>query len=325
MRFAVGVVVSSVVQALADLPPAGSLRAKTTTATDKGLEPGSGVKSREYLIAYPEGASANDRFPLLVYAHGFTAGGPIEQFYTRHLKHIAEYGYVVVAPKSCIFGCFPWFADDAEDARGANSTPELGEDAGALCLPQWPTFAYENARAVTYAQNQSAMGAAWAAAIDWDSGAAIAGHSMGGEAVVGMASAEMAEKFNIKAMVCEHCFPCINSGDHVTVPSLWMSGTTDIIVPPAITRAQYKLDTVAPKSWRNEKGRGHLEMMSPRLDILHSYNRGVAAHTAAFLNVWLKGDKGEFYDQIYGNSSTSFCGYADTKECEHVLSAPTLV
>jgi len=301
------------------------LHIATSTVTDKGLEPGSGVKSREYIIAYPDSAPAGDRFPLVVFAHGFLAGGLIEEFYTKHLKNVAEYGYVVVAPKSCIAGCFPWFVDDAEDARGAESTLQFGDDGSALCLPQWPTFVHENARAISFARNQSGTDTAWASAIDWQAGVATVGHSMGGEAVVGMASAAFAKEYNIKAMVCEHCFPCINTGDLVTVPSLWMSGTTDVIVPPAITRAQYARDTMLPKSWRNEKGRGHLEMMSGDFDPLRFYNRGVAAHTAAFLNVWIKSDKGEFYEQVYGNSSTSFCGYAETKECEHVLSAPTLV
>lgn len=325
MRFSTAVAATAFVRASAELPPAGNLHVKTMTAEDQGLEPGSGVKSREYLIAYPEGASAGDQFPLVVYAHGFLAGGAITQFYTKHLKELAEYGYVVVAPKSCIFGCFPWFAEDAEDPRGADSSPQVGEGGILPCLPQWPTFVWENARAVTYARNQSDTGAAWAAAIDWDAGAAIVGHSMGGEAIVGMAEAELAKQYNIKAMVCEHCFPCKNTGDLVTVPSLWMTGTTDIIVPPSVTKGQYVLDTFAPKSWRNEKGRGHLEMMDSTLNPLNTYNPGVASHTAAFLNVWLKGDQGEFYDQIYGNSSTSFCGYAETKECEHILTSPVIV
>jgi len=326
MRFGATVVAIAAVQALAELPPAGDLHATTTTAKDNGLEPGSGVKSRDYLIAYPEGASEGDRFPLVVFAHGFVAGGVLTQWYSKHLTDIAAYGYVVVAPTSCALGCYPWLSQDAEHPHAEESSRQVGLDGNSLlpCAPQWPPFVHENARAVTYARNQSEIGAAWAAAIDWDAGVAITGHSMGGEAIVGMASAEFAKQYNIKAMVCEHCFPCKNSGDLVTVPSLWMSGTTDVIVLSSITKGQYVRDTVAPKSWRNEKGRGHLEMCSPG-DPITGYNRGVAAHTAAFLNVWIKGDRGEFYDQIYGNSSTSFCGYAETKECEHVMSTMALV
>jgi hypothetical protein len=111
---------------------------------------------------------------------------------------------------------------------------------------------------------------------------------------------------------------CIKTGDLVSTPAMYMTGTLDYEVTPKKVKKAFDSDTVVPKSYRNQKGKGHLEMLNLEVQ----YNPAVASHAAAFFNVWLKGDKGVYYDQVYGTGEDSFCGYDGMKECEHVMSPP---
>lgn len=295
-------------QVFAELPPAGQYATKKITVQDDGLEVGSGVTTRNYQITYPVAASSDTKFPLIVYAHGFFAGATIEQLtYEHHFKDLASYGFVVVAPNSCFLGCKAGFDQDVfEQSNGGIPCPKF---------PQWPSFVYENARAISYAKNLSDQ-ATWSSLIDWSAGVGVGGHSMGGEAVMQLGSAKFASKYNIKATVCEHCLACIETGDILSTPSMFMTGTLDLIVTPGWVKDAFVSDTVAPRSFRNEKGRGHTEM----LDLAVQYNPAVARHAAAFFKVWLTGDRGHYYDIMYGNGTNSFCGYASMQECEHVMS-----
>lgn len=266
------------------------------SVTDDGLEERSGIETRDYEIAFPKNASASDKFPLIIYAHGAAGGGVDMLAYGKHLGDIASYGFVVVAPKSCFMGCSP----PAEESLNSS----LG------CYKKWPSFVYENTRAIEFSKNSTDE---WASMIDWQAGVGTAGHSMGGEVVSQMASQDFASTYNVKAAVCQHCLMCIKTGDLVSTPAMYFTGTTDYEVTPKKVKKAFTADKVSPKSYRNQKGKGHLEMLNLEIN----YNPAIASHTAAFFNVWLKGDKGNFYEQVYGKGKDSFCGYADMKECEH--------
>lgn len=177
-----GVLVGLLLQCvIADLPLAGKYAVAQATVADHGLEPLSGVTSRDHQVAYPSNSAPGDKFPLTVYAHG-AAGGGIDMFaYQHRFSDIASYGNVVIAPRSCFMGC--------PAPKNATETVPNG------CLPwvdgkQWPRFVYENTRAIDYAKNQSSAGQQWATHIDWSMGIGAAGHSMGGEAIVQLASSK---------------------------------------------------------------------------------------------------------------------------------------
>lgn len=300
-----------------DLPPAGAYKTAATQVTDEGLQVESGISSRNYHIVYPSSAKKGEKFPVVAFAHGFLAGGLALDLYNTHLAGIASYGFVVIAPKSCILGCSP-----PKDAVELSSSMDVNVQAD--CIPftdgtRWTSFVHENTRALDYAKNHSS--APWASIIDWDAGAGIVGHSMGGETVSQMAAGDVAKRYNIKAAVCEHCQQCLKRGGLIETPAMFITGTGDAIVFPKQVKNAYNEDKTAPKSFRNDKGRGHLEV----LDFKVQYNPAVASHAAAFLNVWLKGDKGDFYDQVYGNGTASFCGYEDMYECMHTTSQSVVV
>jgi dienelactone hydrolase len=279
-------------------PAPGQYEHAFATVTDDGLQEESGITTRDYEIAYPKNAAAGEKFPLIVYAHG-AAGGRIDFIaYEKHIADLASYGYIVIAPKSCFMGCSP------------PKTEEPSLQGNGICYKPWPSFVYENTRAIEYSKTSAAD---WASMIDWQSGVGTAGHSMGGEAVSQMASTEFAQKYNVSAAVCEHCLMCIKTGDLVSTPALYMTGTEDVIVTPKRVKYSYSADQTAPKTYRNQKGVGHLEMLNLEVQ----YNPAIASHAAAFFNVWIKGDTDVYHKQIYGTGEDSFCGYAKMKECEH--------
>merc|ERR1712203_649172 len=70
-----------------------------------------------------------------------------------------------------------------------------------------------------------------------------------------------------------HCQMCIKTGDMITTPAMFMTGTGDFEVLPAQVKSSYKNDSATPKSYRNDKGRGHTEM----LNLLVQYNPAVAS------------------------------------------------
>lgn len=303
-KFAVSAALAA---AVADLPPAGQYAVTKQTLVDDGLNPLSGVKTRDYQIVYPANAAEGEKFPLLLFAHGAAGGGIDMLAYQHHFSDLASYGYVVIAPRSCFMGC-----------PGPTDVLEQPEVTG--CLPWvdgkgWVYFVHENTRALDYAKNQSDAGAGWASMIDWSKGVGALGHSMGGESLTQLAGVELSKKYNIQAAVCEHCLACKETGDLIQTPALFFTGTGDYEVTPAQVKDAYHKDTVTPKSYRNEKGRGHEEV----LDLLVQYNPGVARHAASFFEVWLKGDRKEHYDIVYGDGPTSFCDYADMKDCEHEM------
>jgi len=290
---------SLAVAATATTPAPGTYEHKKITATDDFLVEESGVSSRDYQIAYPSNGAEGEKFPLIVFAHGAAGGGVDTLAYEKHLGDLASYGFVVIFPKSCFMGCSP-----PKEEEPAPNSPDF-------CYGKWPSFVYENTRALDWARNQTDE---FASVIDWDAGAGVAGHSMGGEVVSQLASEEFAQKYNIKAAVCEHCLMCIKTGDLVSTPAMFMTGTLDYEVTPKKVKSAFQSDTVVPKSYRNQKGKGHLEMLNLEVQ----YNPAVASHAAAFFNVWLKGDQDIYYNQVYGDGEDSFCGYGSMKECEHV-------
>jgi len=294
--------------AVGEAPQAGDYSVSNVAVTDEGLETKTGIETRDYVITYPSGANG-EKFPLVIFAHG-AAGGRIDMLaYQKHFNDLAAYGFIVIAPKSCFMGCSP---------PDSNST-NLGVTGSCLPWtdgPQWTSFVHENTRAVKYAKASSAD---WATLIDWDAGLGVAGHSMGGEVVSQMGSADFKGEYNVKAVVCEHCQMCKVDGTVIQTPAMFMTGTGDYEVQPRQVKGAYNEDPTAPKVFRNDKGRGHTEM----LNLLVQYNSAVAGHAAAFFKTHINGDQDKYYSQIYGNGTDSFCNYEEMYEC--FITPPSVV
>lgn len=266
-------------------PPVGFFSVGNATYLDEGFQSGSNETTRHMVVHYPSNGTSTDRFPLIVYAHGASAGGLIMAGYNVHFSSLASYGFVIIAPDSCMLGC-----------------------AGGPLHGGWKTFRFEQIRALEFAKAQTST--TWGKIIDWSHGVAIAGHSMGGTSLVLNSAKDVATTYDIKATAVQHGFAIGTDYTEISVPTMVFTGTNDSIVFPAITKQIYTGDPTIPKAYRNQEGVGHLEMMIP------NPNPYIAFHTAAWFKVHLLQDKDVFYKAVYGSGPDSFCNNTVMKECE---------
>lgn len=160
-------------------------------------------------IYYPSNAAENETFPFLSFAHGTGVGGwlpPLDVSYRSLLELVASQGFIIMAPTTCpSLECFEYYKDqlatiDAAYTHGSELHPALAK-------------------------------------ANFAKGVGVFGHSMGGMATVGSASAPAA--YNIKAAVALHtCWEIGLSGKNVNAPIMFTAGSADVrraITPSFIT------------------------------------------------------------------------------------------
>jgi dienelactone hydrolase len=260
------------------------------------------------------------RFPLISYAHGL-AGGDIDLLgYAQHFYELASYGFVVAAPDSCDFGCTdPSNGAPYTDCAGTPPLPPVGEN--------WPPWYGEQLKAIEWARNQTAnaTGDAVFATIDWDAGVGIAGHSMGGQATAMSASPACAARWGVRAAVLHH--PADGElpagGGHIgvnmSVPVASFTSSGDSIWPETVAymAAANASEYDVPRAYRDLTGSSHLEpVLVPPVE-----NPFLATFTAAWFKVFLNGDRGAWYDLVFGGGADSLCRHAPMTGC-YVLNTP---
>ena len=167
----------------------------------------------------------------------------------------------------------------------------------------------------------------------------IAGHSMGGQSTAIAANSNCTKQYNVGAAVLHH--PATgdtltvpfnrfasdvnsmnvdvfstqggNVGSKIGVPLAGFTSSGDTTEDPQKTKDIYEATpTRIPKMYRNLEGWNHLEpTFVPPIE-----NPLLATYSAAWFKIYLLGQtSGEYYDLIYGNSSTSICNSANMTEC----------
>lgn len=272
-------------------PPAGTFTATHHFEVDDTYVPGSNVTSRQILVVAPSTDDSSLVFPLLSFAHGTAA--PLPQYF-EHLMQLAAHGFVVVAPDSCLVGCM---------------------NSGGVGGGAWENFRFEQLRAIDFAKE--GKNSSWASKIDWSAGVGIFAHSMGGTGNVLNSFAEPSKAYDIRAAVSHHGFTVGQDVSAVTLPTMFVTGTEDVVVPAPLVKGGYKKDPVLPKAYRNQKGIGHFESMEYKKGTVNPY---LAYHTAAWFKIHLGKGKADvnsqYSDAIYKSGPDSFCGNAEMKECE---------
>ena len=245
------------------------------------------------------------KFPLISYVHGF-AGGDIDLVgYWNHFMQLASYGFVVAAPDSCDVGC-------TDASQGAPYTQCAGLPPLQPAL--WPAWYGEQLKAIDWARNMTASGAdPIFQTIDWAAGVGVAGHSMGGQATTMSASSACAKKWDIRAAALHHpeigSLPWGNTGVNMSVPVAAFTSSGDNLCPAATaaaTMAAFNSSSQAAglsSAFRNVQGWSHLE---PVLGEVFE-NPLLATYTAAWFKVVLNGDRGAYYDLIYGSGPDGLC------------------
>jgi len=259
-------------------------------------------------VYYPSNAAPGEKFPLISYSHGMLSGafGPIAYqtvLYGKLFPQLASHGFILAAPENCnADGCGDKVNSPYTDCAGL---PPVAPDG-------WASYYGEQLKTIEWARNQSKLDDDIFSMLDVEAGAAIAGHSMGGQATTLSAHTACTEKYNIKVAALHHSAngdtPLGNLGVNVSVPIAGFGSTGDAGCTQE-TRDIWANSPVHPKIFRNEKGFSHLEPMSL------NYNPPIATMTAAWFKVHLNGDDGEYHDLIYGNSQEAFCNYAEMEEC----------
>jgi len=288
-------------------PMAGTYSTSKKTVTVAALD----SSSQKLHMAWPSNATAGEKFPLVSYLHGLAGGGIDMIAYERLFSDIASYGFIVVAPSGCSYGC--------KDKVGAPYTDCAG--LPAVAPNGWSSFYGEQLKAIEYAKNQSSAGDDVFSLVDWDAGVGISGHSMGGQASTITSGAKCAKQWNIKAAALHHPADgktaAGNLGVNASIPLAAFTSSGDSIWPE--THDIYYNASVKPKMYRDQTGFSHLE---PLLIVnqVGTYNPWLATMTAAWFKVYLNGaSSGMWHDMIYDKTSpTSLCNYAAMTSCETV-------
>lgn len=288
-------------------PPAGAYATSKKTVQVSALD----SSNQKLHIHWPSNANAGEKFPLVSYLHGLAGGGIDMIAYERLFADMASYGFVVVAPSGCSYGCKDKVGAPYTDCAGL---PDVSPNG-------WGSFYGEQLKGIEYAKNQSSAGDAVFSMVDWSAGVGISGHSMGGQATTITSCAECAQKWNIRAAALHHPAdgktPAGNIGVNASIPLAAFTSSGDGIWPE--THDIYFNASVAPKVYRDQTGFSHLE---PLLIVnqIGTYNPWLATMTAAWFKVYLTGaSSGQWHDMIYSKTSaTSLCNYANMTACETI-------
>jgi dienelactone hydrolase len=260
----------------------------------------------EAFVVYP--SNGTGPFPLISYVHGL-AGGDIDLLgYTDLFAQIASYGFVVVAPDSCDFGC-------TSPSRGSPWS-----DCGGLpdVIPNatlWAPWYAEGLKLIDWARNMTEGGEdPIFRLVDWSRGVGYAGHSMGGQAGVIAANPACTSRYNISAVVLHHPASAVvvntnfNMAKNISVPTALFTSSGDGIWPDS--EAIKNATTYRPFAYRNEQGWSHLEpVLLPPIE-----NPLLATFTAAWFKIYVAGDD-SWRAAIYGSGPGSLCGEAPQVEC----------
>ena len=213
--------------------------------------------------------------PLVIFSHGFHGSSTQSTFL---MKALTAAGYLVVAPNH-------------KDAMGGGSAaqPEVGfEKPGA-----WSDKTYKD-RADDIASLIQAMkkDPAWAGAVDW-SKVALAGHSLGGYTVLGLAGAWPSWKLpDVKAVLAlsPYCAPYIQKGSlgDIKAPVMYQGGTRDFGITPSVIKSRGAFDqTSGTVAFVEFDKAGHFAWT----DLNPQYQSSIDYYCIAFLDKYVKGDK----------------------------------
>lgn len=264
--------------------PVGPYKTKAKTFSDNRFD----WSDTSIDVVYPV-TEENKTFPLIAYAHGF--GALAYDHYHDLFETLASWGYVIVAPKTCRYGCLSWW-----------NCHSLKDDP--MCFGHYYKM---QLLAIDWAREGSAH-----LPIDFSVGVGVAGHSMGGQATM-FSAAYGAASHDIRAAVLHH--PYSHSAAAVTTtPFLVFTGTNDTLAPPEMTESIFNAaGAYAERGMVNRIGAGHSE--ASEWGNGEYYNAGLAWFTVAYFKVHLdrtpKANGINFEELVYADRNDTLCHGGD--------------
>jgi predicted dienelactone hydrolase len=230
-------------------------------------------------VAYwkPAGA-AKGGYPVIVFSHGFGGCGTQSTFL---MEALARAGYLVLAPNHADARC------GGAARRGTGARPEEPFRDAA----KWTDATYkergEDVRAVLDEVLRSGF-----QGLSLDAGrVGLAGHSLGGYTVLGLAGAWPAWKdARVKAVLAlsPFCTPLLGKGDlaAMKVPVMYQGGTRDFGITPSVKRPGGAYDrSAAPKFLVELDAAGHFAWTN----LAPEHHATIESFSVAFFNRYVKG------------------------------------
>ena len=263
---------------------------KAPVVASEGQEPSGAsyveIAGRQVAMWKPAGPPPAEGYPVIVFSHCYTLCEAGSKFLTEGL---AQAGYFVLAPHHQDGSC-----------GGKHGGKLAGKLAKLSKGPEEPFRDADNWSDATYTDRRDDLEAVLDAVLKTKSfeGVAIdssrvglAGHSLGGYTVLGLAGAWPSWKDpRVKAVlaVSPFCTPFFKKGDlgHLGVPVMYQGGTADFAVTPTVARPGGGYDlTSAPKFFVEFSMAGHLAFT----DAISTRHDPMERFALAFFDRYLKG------------------------------------
>jgi predicted dienelactone hydrolase len=221
-----------------------------------GTFPGSDERRMTVEIWYPavaDGSNPDGRdvrldssaapYPLIIFAHGYTASRVQSTSYTRHL---ASHGYVVAAPD------FPLTSSSAPGGPQFTDLVNQPRDVSFL-IDQMLAFSADSANRLTGGIDGEHIG--------------LTGHSLGGfTTLLAMYGPDADPRIDAALpLSASGCFMTETTVGDKDVPIMLMTGSEDLLVAPAGNRRAYDLAN-APRYWVQLNGGGHVRFADADID-----------------------------------------------------------
>lgn len=238
------------------------------------------VAGRDVALWKPAGPPPASGYPVVLFSHGFTGCNTQSVFL---MQALAGAGYLVVAPNHKDASC--------GTAWRPGKLLALRPQEPFVDASQWSDATYKDRDADVESVLDAVLGEPSFQGVPIDrERVGIAGHSLGGYTVLGLAGGWPTWKDGrIKAVLAfsPHCSPYLARGDlgHLNVPVMYQGGSLDLGETPVVKRAGGAYDlSSAPKYYVEFEGAGHLAWT----DLNTRYQEVTDAYSVAFLDRYLK-------------------------------------
>ncbi|HYB53221.1 MAG TPA: alpha/beta hydrolase [Thermoanaerobaculia bacterium] len=217
--------------------------------------------------------------PVIIFSHGFHGCGTQSRFLTEAL---AANGYIVFAPNhrdaTCSGGASRW----SEEPSMPFAQPALWNEASFRDRG-------EDIRRLIQALGQDPR---WDRSVDWQR-LALAGHSLGGYTVLGLAGGWPSWKLpGVRAVLAlspySQPFLVQRTLGGLSAPVMYQGGTLDFGATPALQKSMGAFEqSPEPKYYVEFERVGHFAWANIGK---HAAREGIVAYSLAFLNHYVKGE-----------------------------------